>query len=69
MINLRKKFGELDIENKYLNKEVKELKEVLSEVVVNYDDEKNKLMVDCEKEKLQMMEELMFLKFEFEIQL
>ena len=69
MINLRKKLGELDTENKHLNKEVKELKEALSEVVVNHDDEKNKLLADCEKEKSQMMEELMSSKLELENQL
>ena len=69
MINLRKKLGELDTENKHLNKEVKELKEALSEVVVNHDDEKNKLLVDCEKEKSKMTEELMASKLELETQL
>ena len=69
MINLRKKLGELGTENKHLNKEVLELKEALSEVVVNHDDEKNKLLVDCEKEKSQMMEELMASKLELETQL
>lgn len=69
MINLRKKLGELDTENKHLNKEVKELKEALSDVVVNHDDEKNKLLADCEKEKSQMMEELMSSKLELENQL
>ena len=69
MINLRKKLGELDTENKHLNKEVKELKEALSEVVVTHEDEKKKLLVDCEKEKSQMMEELMASKLELETQL
>ncbi|XP_020601327.1 uncharacterized protein LOC110040429 isoform X2 [Orbicella faveolata] len=69
MINLRKKLGELDTENRHLNKEVKELKEALSEVLVNHDDEKNKLLADCEKEKSQMMEELMASKLELETQL
>lgn len=69
MINLRKKLGELDTENKHLHKEVKELKEALSEVVVNHDDEKNKLLADCEIEKSEMMEELVASKIELENQL
>ncbi|KAL9987737.1 hypothetical protein ACROYT_G002091 [Oculina patagonica] len=69
MINLRKKLGELDTENKQLKKEVKELKEALSEVVVTHDDEKNKLLADCEKEKSEMMEELVASKIELETQL
>ncbi|KAJ7376249.1 hypothetical protein OS493_035910 [Desmophyllum pertusum] len=69
MINLRKKLGELDTKNKHLNKEVQELKEALSEVVVTHDDEKNKLLVDCEKEKSEMTEELVASKTELETQL
>ena len=69
MINLRKKLGELNTENKHLHKEVKELKEALSEVVVNHDDEKNKLLADCEIEKSEMMEELIASKIELETQL
>lgn len=66
MISLRKKFGEFDIENKCLKKEVKELKEVLSEVIVIYDEEKERVLEECEKEKLEMMEELVVFKCEFE---
>ena len=69
MINLRKKLGELDTENKHLNKEVNELKEALSEVVVTHDDEKNKLLENCQKEKSDMMEELVASKVELETQL
>ena len=69
MINLRKKLGELDTENKRLKKEVKELKEASSEVVVTHEDEKNKLLAECEKEKSEMMEELVASKRELETQL
>ncbi|PFX23356.1 uncharacterized protein LOC111333043 [Stylophora pistillata] len=69
MINLRKKIGELDTENKRLKKEVKELKEALSEVIVTHDEEKNKVLEECEKEKSEMMEELVASKRELESQL
>lgn len=69
MISLRKKLGEFDTENKRLKKEVKELKEALSEVIVTHDEEKERVLEECEKEKSEMMEELVASKRELESQL
>lgn len=69
MINLRKKIGELETKNKNLNKEVKNLKDSIKELGVCHEEEKSQLLANCEKEKLQMMEELVASKRELESQL
>ena len=69
MITLRKKIGELDTKNKNLNKEVKDLKDSIKELEVYHEEEKGQLLANCEKEKSEMMEELVASKREVESQL
>ena len=69
MISLRKKIGELVTKNKNLNKEVEELRESIKEMEVCHEEEKSRLLMNFERKKSAMMDELVTSKSELENQL
>ena len=69
MISLRKRIGELVTKNKNLSKEVQELRESIKEMEVCHEEEKSRLLMNFEKEKSAMMDDLVTSKSELENQL